>query len=240
MKKYVLYMLLFAMLLSVVSCNDVTNTTEPSEETVLSESVSESEAFEGYVQNIEKAKRSLEMIRMNEGRIFVPVECKYALSRLNSFRDFYAEIGGTFDPIRDVYFVYDDMNEPVFPTYEQAMQIQTGLFINEVYELLGAPHLNAEYPHGAAVIFMKPHDRFTMYVLDDGVSVLFLRYSKMYYKEKYEKSEWGDRVPDGFDETMTQWWELSSAEIISIDEFAELNIAEWDEEFATPNEFKDR
>ena len=208
-------LLIVALSLLLCSCNDATITTEPAP------SALESASLEEYPPNPALAKQVFD--ELQAGGVG---NSKYSYFSMPLSQ---AESADNF-PYVD-YYLYDDVNAPAFPSRQEVEKIHPGLFINEVYDLLGAPHYNSEY-RPMQQGFYPWYDMFTMYVLDDG-NILLLRYSALYYG-KYEWSELSKRIP--YEKYYTDvikvgadysWKELISVEILSLEALAEKSMAEW-------------
>ena len=223
----ILTVLLLAALLLFSACNDTTITTEP-------ESAPAPSASEEYAPDLTLARQVFDKLQANEGGVFATDQC-YSLSD-------YQVNPGVLRVIRVGWsdcFAYDNTGDPVFPSRVQAEQIVKGLLINEVYDLLGRPHYNT-YTNPAVVAFCDT-DIYTMYVLDDG-NVLLLGYSSLLL-ENYTKDELVRRV--GEDHTIEEiivryngWRVLTSIQMLSIEELAEMEMGKWQaERYQTAEEY---
>ena len=216
MKFKSILLLIVALSLLLCACNDTTITTEP-------ESVPAPSASEEYTPDLTLARQVFDRLQANEGGVFATDQC-YSLSD-------YQVKPGVLRVIRVGWsdcFAYDNTGDPVFPSRVQAEQIVKGLLINEVYDLLGRPHYNT-YTNPAVVAFCDT-DIYTMYVLDDG-NVLLLGYSSLLL-ENYTKDELVRRV--GEDHTIEEiivrysgWRVLTSIQMLSIEELAEMEMGKW-------------
>ena len=220
-------LLIVALSLLLCACNDATITTEP-------ESSPAPSASEEYTSDLTLARQVFDRLQANEGGVFATDQC-YSLSD-------YQVKPGVLRVIRVGWsdcFAYDNTGDPVFPSRVQAEQIVKGLLINEVYDLLGRPHYNT-YTNPAVVAFCDT-DIYTMYVLDDG-NVLLLGYSSLLL-ENYTKDELVRRV--GEDHTIKEiivrysgWRVLTSIQMLSIEELAEMEMGKWQaERYQTAEEY---
>lgn len=169
-------LLIVALSLLLCACNDATITTEP-------ESAPAPSASEEYTPDLTLARQVFDRLQANEGGTFT-TEGRYALSQ-----HLMAETPKYKNYKWIEYYAYEDVNAPVFPSSEQVEKVTQGLFINEVYDLLGRPHYNASnngaYHHGGYY--------YTMHVLEDG-TVLLLGYSAI-LAGNYKMAELTERIP---------------------------------------------
>jgi hypothetical protein len=209
--------LLIAALLLLPACNGAA--TEPAPE-----------APPEHQPNLELAQKTFKRLRENEEFVFSEgPSLPHSLSQWNFQKDLYDT---EFHKMWVDFFVYDDINDPVFPSYQVSEQIKEGLFINEVYAILGAPHFNVKYSPMAASYNELTKDCYTFYVLDSG-EVLVLRYSTFSYGA-YSLSELDKRIPDFEKNAMSkfpsdQWRILTSANIVSIESLIKNGSFYWDD-----------
>ena len=212
MKFKSILLLIVALSLLLCSCNDATITTEP-------ESSPAPSASEEYIPDLTLARQVFDRLQANEGGVFA-TEGRYSLSRHLS--DPYKMGGipvGWFE-----YFAYDDVSDPVFPSHEQAEKVTQGLFINEVYDILGRPHYNTNKNNGTSGY------QYTMHVLDDG-KILLLGYSFV-LTGNYTRVELESRIPGVETEgtrVLHDWRILTLIKCVGIEEL-ECKIARF-----TPN-----
>ena len=180
--------------------------------------------------NLELAQKTFKRLRENKEFVFSErPSLPRSLSQWNFQKDLYDT---EFHKMWVDFFVYDDINDPVFPSYQVSEQIKEGLFINEVYAILGAPHFNVEYVPMASAYNVLTKDCYTFYVLDSG-EVLVLRYSTFSYGA-YSLSELDKRIPDFEKNAMSkfpsdQWRILTSANIVSIESLIKNGSFYWDD-----------
>ena len=165
-----------ALSLLLCACNDTTITTEP-------ESAPAPSASEEYTPDLTLARQVFDRLQANEGGTFT-TEGRYALSQ-----HLMAETPKYKNYKWIEYYAYEDVNAPVFPSSEQVEKVTQGLFINEVYDLLGRPHYNASN-NGA---YHNGEYYYTMHVLEDG-TVLLLGYSAI-LAGNYKMAELTERIP---------------------------------------------
>ena len=104
-------------------------------------------------------------------------------------------------------------------------QLQEGMLINEVYDLIGRPHFNAKhYPFPSISFGDREYDFCAMYVLNDG-RILLTRYVPLFH-ENYDaeyRRELIERIPDfeQYEKTekdgnyFTRWPKLDSVSIVT-------------------------
>ena len=120
------------------------------------------------------------------------------------------------DPTRDEYY-----------SLQIAEKLQKGMFVNEVYDVLGRPH---------GLTYFRSELRtntYTAYVLDNG-QVLFLRFVQASVKD-YSREELESRVPN-FNEkdwevrytyynSNVGWFKLQEVRILDVEELQSIQIA---------------
>ena len=218
MKKTIfVWLLLLSILFSLNACNDPSPAESPSE------SASESEAL----PELSKEELAAIKTRINEHQEAVRKSGSYFIQTL--YTDDMCEAdrleGVTF--IDNLYheLVAVDTNEN-HHSAEIVDQLQKGMFFNEVYEILGAPHYNA-MRFLKSVTFHSDHvtyDCCAMYVLNDG-RILLIRYTPV-FQAKFERAELMERIPD-FEEYeaiskrqgVYYWMQIEEHSILSLDDF---------------------
>ena len=199
-----------------------------SEESTFEESTDPSTSNDRYTPDLTLARQVFDRLQANEGGVFA-TEGRYSLSRHLS--DPYKMGGipvGWFE-----YFAYDDVSDPVFPSHEQAEKVTQGLFINEVYDILGRPHYNTNKNDGTYGY------QYTMYVLDDG-KILLLGYSFV-LTGNYTRMELESRIPGVETEgtrVLHDWRILTLIKCVGIEELATMGLGSGEELYSISNEFK--
>ena len=249
MKFKSILLLIVALSLLLCSCNDTTFTTEP--ESAPAPSASGSTSSEEYPPNPVLAREVFDRLRENYRNRFATGN-RYSLSGLNNTLEKLKGSEKAEDPMWApgwrCFWAYDNINDPSFLSREKAEQIETGLLINEVYELIGRPHYNTAFDGYKGtdafmtfIDYFKNFDVYTMHVLEDG-EVLLLGYSQV-VAEKYDSEELRERIGEEFayvflSEGGVDWRVLTSIQILDIEELADMGMGRWDFEYSTAEEFR--
>lgn len=115
-------------------------------------------------------------------------------------------------------------------------QLKEGLFVNEVYDLLGAPHMLIHVPLGWPIMgFNIGFDLYTVYVLDNGAILLieFIPDDVKAYEiaelerriPNYDERDWS-REHDAHTYASTGLLKLNSAEMINAEELFERDFSD--------------
>lgn len=116
-------------------------------------------------------------------------------------------------------YFYQDPARAYYHSPQMALQVQEGLLVNEVHDLLGNPHFNAiNINMGDA--YSGLYYAYTMYVLTDG-SVLLIRYMPI-LPEEYEELNCFERIPNFeniyqrySDYHYCSWMQVNKVEVLS-------------------------
>ena len=123
--------------------------------------------------------------------------------------------------------VMADIDGEIYHSATIVEQLHQGMFINEVYDLIGRPHFTARhYPRTVSTIpYRSNYDFCAMNVLNDG-RVLLTRYVPVFHEsyDQEKRNELGTRIPNFFEEYekrpidgyyFVRWWQLGEVSIVS-------------------------
>ncbi len=129
-------------------------------------------------------------------------------------------------------YIACDTQSSVYHDPEKADLLTEGLFVNEVYDLLGLPHVMVHAPLGHPVMQHTLFDLYTGYVLDNGKILLIHFVPDFVYA--YSEEVLARRIPDYKEEDWNIYLEnaiisglfkLKSAQILDTEEFFAMSFS---------------
>jgi hypothetical protein len=128
---------------------------------------------------------------------------------------------------RDYYRVFHmDPDSEKFHAPEVISKISTGALLNEVYDVLGAPHFIAEYIGNMGTSYSNTDCyAYAMYVLSDG-TVLLIQYTAIDPKD-YDLLNCNERIPNfesiryRYESVECRWRQISKIEVLGANELLE-------------------